>query len=151
MLIFIFRHTTIKTFFLSVLAGVLLTIISGLILVFNHSNEETTLLSFMILYYVIFAILALSILKINSRQAIQGIGLNLFLFMTPFIPLIFLALYKASRYRDLYNQEEYFFDDPEKKALYFLIAEITGSVILLILIQPLFKKLYRKWYSAPEE
>jgi hypothetical protein len=148
MLVFIFRHTTYKTFFLSVLTAILLTIISALMLALNHSNEETTLLSFMILYYVVFAILALSIFKINTRKGIQGIGLNLFMFMTPFIPLIFLALYRANQY---YNANDYLPEDMERKALHFLIAEITGSVILLILIQPLFKKLYRKWYSAPEE
>ena len=151
MLVFIFRHSTIKTFFLSVLTGVLLTIISGIILVFNHSYEETTLLSFMILYYVIFAILALSIFKTNLRKAAQGIGLNLFLFTTPFIPLIFVALNEARYYNYSYQLNEYQVRDTALTALYYLIAEIAGSVILVILIQPLFKKLYRKWYAAPEE
>ena len=151
MLVFIFRHSTIKTFFLSILTGVLLTIISGIILVFNHSYEETTLLSFMILYYVFFAILALSIFKTDLRKAAQGIGLNLFLFTTPFIPLIFVALNEARYYNYSYHLNEYQVRDPALTALYYLIAEIAGSVILLILIQPLFKKLYRKWYAAPEE
>lgn len=151
LLVFIFRHSTVKTYFLSVLAGVLLAIMLGLILVFNPRNEETTLLSFMILYYVVFAIMALSIFKTNIRKAAQGIGLNLFLFATPFIPLIFFALYKASQKSELYSENDYIFNDAEKTARYFLIAEIAGSLILLILIQPLFKKLYRKWYSAPGE
>lgn len=150
LLVFIFRHTTVKTFFLSLLTGVLLVIISGLILVFNYNEDETILLSFMILYYVIFAILALSIFKINTRKAIQGISLNLFLLMTPFVPLIFVALTWARRYRYAYNINEERVS-AETMAVYTLIAEIAGSVILLILIQPLFKKLYRKWYSAPEE
>jgi hypothetical protein len=150
LLVFIFRHSTVKTFFLSVLTGILLTIISGLILVFNRSSEETTLLSFMILYYVVFAILALSILKTNTRKASQGIGLNLFLFATPFIPLIFVALNFARHYGDSFNINEPRID-AETMTLFYLIAEIAGSVILLILIQPLFKKLYRKWYSSTEE
>ena len=150
MLVFIFRHSTVKTFFLSVLTGVLLTIISGVIMVFNRSNQETTLLSFMILYYAVFAILALSIFKTNTRKAAQGIGLNLFLFATPFIPLIFTALNWARRYSDLYDINEPRIDS-ETMTKYYFIAEIAGSVILLILIQPLFKKLYRKWYSSPEE
>jgi hypothetical protein len=151
MLVFIFRHSTIKTFFLSVLTGVLLTIISGLILVIFNDNEEITVLSFMILYYIVFAILALSIFRTNVRNAAQGIALNLFLFMTPFVPLIFTALNRAMKYRNGYAINNYGHSDAEKNALYFLIAEIVGPVILLILIQPLFKKLYRKWYSAPEE
>jgi hypothetical protein len=150
MLVFIFRHSTVKTFFLSVLTGVLLTIISGLIMVFDRGTEGSTLLSFMILYYAVFAILAFSIFKTNTRKAAQGIGLNLFLFSTPFIPLIFVALNWARRYSDQYNINEPLID-AETMAKYYLIAEIAGSVILLILIQPLFKKLYRKWYSSPEE
>ena len=151
MLVFIFRHSTVKTFFLSVLTGVLLTIISGLILVIFSGNEEITVLSFMILYYILFAILALSIFKTNIRKAAQGIALNLFLFMTPFVPLIFTALNRAMQYRNEYAINDYGHSDAETNALYFLIAEIVGSVILVILIQPLFKKLYRKWYSSPEE
>jgi hypothetical protein len=113
-------------------------------------GDEVTALSFMIVYYIVFAILALSIFKTDMRKAIQGIGLNLFLFATPFVPLIFVALSEArnyNRYPDTVYEER----DPAQTALYFLIAEIVGSVILVILIQPLFKKVYRKWYSAPEE
>ncbi len=148
MLVFIFRHSTAKTFFLSVLAAVLLIIISGLVMVVTR-GEEVSIYSFMILYYAVFAALALSIFKTNIRRAIQGIGLNLFLFVTPFIPLIFVALNETKRYT--YELNNYEVRDTEQTALYYLIAEIAGSLILVILIQPLFIKLYRKWYSAPEE
>ncbi len=149
MLVFIFRHSTVKTFFLSVLAAVLLAILTGLLMVVSH-GDEVTALSFMIVYYVVFAILGLSIFKTDIRKAIQGIGLNLFLFSTPFVPLIFVALNEARKY-NFYPDKVYEERDPAQTAYYFLIAEIVGSVILVILIQPLFKKLYRKWYSAPEE
>jgi hypothetical protein len=151
MLVFIFRHSTVKTFFLSVLAAVLLAILTGLLMVISQ-GDEVTALSFMIVYYVAFAILGLSIFKTDIRKAIQGIGLNLFLFVTPFVPLIFVAFNEA-RYYNRYSDSLRVYEerDPAQTALYFLIAEIAGSVILLILIQPLFKKLYRKWYSAPEE
>ena len=152
MLVFIYRHSTAKTFFLSVLTAVLLTIITGLLMVISQ-GDEVTMLSFMIVYYVVFAVLALSIFKTGIRKAVQGIGLNLFLFATPFIPLIFFALNEARRYnRYSYPAENDFaVRDPGQAVLYYLIAEIAGLVILVILIQPLFKKLYRKWYSAPEE
>ena len=151
MLVFIFRHSTAKTFFLSVLTAVLLAIITGLLMVISQ-GDEASVLSFMIVYYVVFGVLALSIFKTGIRKAVQGIGLNLFLFATPFIPLIFVALNEARRHnRYLYTKNEYRLSDPQQTALYYLIAEIAGSVILVILIQPLFKKLYRKWYSAPEE
>ena len=107
-------------------------------------------MSLMILYYAIFAILALSIFKTNTRKAAQGIGLNLFLFATPFIPLIFTALAWARRYSDSFDINEPRIDS-ETMSKYYFIAEIAGPVILLILIQPLFKKLYRKWFASPEE
>lgn len=151
MLVFIYRHTTTKTFFLSVLTAVLLAIATGLLLVISQ-GDESSVFSFMIVYYIVFAILGLSIFKSDLRKAIQGIGLNLFLFATPFIPLVFVALNESRYYsRYLYSLNAYEQRDPAKTALYFLIAEIAGSVILLVLIQPLFRKLYRKWYAAPEE
>ncbi len=150
LLVFIFRHSTAKTFFLSVLAAVLLTILTGLLLIFSQ-GDETTVLSFIVIYYAVFAVLALSIFKAKVRNAVQGIGLNLFLFMTPFIPLVFVALNIAMHERYSYATQEYEEIDSVERALYVLIAEIAGAVILLILIQPLFKRLYRKWYSSPEE
>jgi hypothetical protein len=76
MLVFIFRHSTYKTFFLSVLTAVLLFIISGLLLVLSSGYEETSLYSFMIVYYAVFAGLALSIFVTKTRKAVQGIGLR---------------------------------------------------------------------------
>ena len=145
LLVFIFRHSTVKTFFLSVLTAVLLMIITGLLMVMSNGNE-TSVLSFMIVYYLIFAIIALSIFAAKVRNAIQGISLNLFLFATPFIPLIFVALNEAIKQRQSYIIKT----QVDNSTLYFLIAEIAGSVILLVLLEPLFRKLYRKWYAAPE-
>lgn len=150
LLVFIFRHSTAKTFFLSVLTAVLLVIITGLaVLIFR--DDETSVLSFIIVYYVVFAIAALSIFSSAVRRAVQGIGLNLFLFMTPFIPLIFVALYIASQPGRYYNPEGLDYVEPVNRDIYYLTAEIAGGILLLILLQPLFKKLYRKWYAAPEE
>jgi len=149
MLVFIFRHSTTKTFFLSLLTAVLLMIVTGLMMVIGR-GDEISVYSFMIFYYIVFAALGLSIFSSTVRRVAQGIGLNLFLFATPFIPLIFVALNRARSY-GYYTDNEYRMYDAERTAMYYLVAEIAGSVILLILIQPLFKKLYRKWYSAPEE
>lgn len=151
MLVFIFRHSTAKTFFLSVLVAVLLVIISGLILVVFSPGEEQTMLSFILLYYVVFAVLALSIFGTKLRRAAQGIGLNLFLYMTPFIPLLLVALKKSMDYKYAYVDTVNAYPDPAKTALYLLMAEIGGGLLLLLLLQPLFKKLYRKWYASPEE
>ena len=150
LLVFIFRHSTVKTFFLSVLTAVILFIITGLMMIMSYNSTEISVLSFMIVYYAIFVALALSIFGVKVRRAIQGIGLNLCLFMTPFIPLIFVALNEAMKYRR-YNESGYIVKpEIDNTRLYFLIAEIAGSILFLALLEPLFRKLYRKWYAAPE-
>jgi hypothetical protein len=74
----------------------------------------------------------------------------LFLFATPFIPLIFVALNEAIKQRRYYAPGYIVKPEVSNFALYLLIAEITGGVILIILLEPLFRKLYRKWFAAPE-
>ena len=76
------------------------------------------------------------------------IEVNIFLFMTPFIPLVFVALNQAL-HRNRYNNEVYEISN-DNYSLYYLIAEIGGGILLLVLLEPVFRKLYRKWYAAPE-
>jgi MFS family permease len=148
LLVFIFRHSTVKTFFLSLLTAVILAIFTGLILVASR-GDETSVLSFIIIYYLIFVIAAFTINAAKIRTALQGIALNLFVFMTAFMPVVFVAVNEANRYRN-YQQLDYQQRDIHNTALYFFIAEITGAVILLVLLELVFRKLYRKWYAAPE-
>jgi len=117
-------------------------------LVMSNGNE-TSIFSFIIVYYIVFLVLAVSINALKVRNAIQGIGLNLFVFMTPFMSLVFLTLNEVRRY-SYYDLQGYHSRDPALTALYYLIAEIAGSVIFLILLEPLFRRLYRKWFAAPE-
>ena len=148
LLVFIFRHSTAKTFFLSLLAAVVLVIFTGLIMVVSNGSESTVF-SFMILYYLVFVLMALSIYNAKIRTAIQGIALNLFMFMTPFIPLVFVAL-NESMERHRYYEPRYR-EEVSNTALYIFIAEIAGGLILLVLLELLFRKLYRKWYAAAED
>ncbi|MGC4101755.1 hypothetical protein [Ferruginibacter sp.] len=149
LLVFIFRHSTAKTFFLSLLAAVILSVFTGLMLVMSQ-GDEVAVLSFMVVYYIVFAITAFTINTATVRTALQGIGLNLFVFMTPFMPLVFVALNEArTRYR-YYDYTYLQTEKPHNTALYLFIAEIAGAVILLILLETVFRKLYRKWYAAPE-
>jgi hypothetical protein len=151
LLVFIFRHSTVKTFFLSLLAAVIVMIFTGLLIVMSN-GEETTVLSFIVIYYLVFGAIAITIFSARTRKAIQGIGLNLFVFMTPFIPIVFVALNESMKYRRYYEPgyNDRLVTEPVNTALYFLIAEIAGSVIFLVLIELLFRKLYRKWYAAAE-
>jgi hypothetical protein len=149
LLIFIFRHSTVKTFFLSVLTAVVLSILTGLFMVFARGESEITFMSFLVVYYLVFAGIALTTFRAKVRTAVHGIAINLFIFATPFIPLLFVALNEAIHRRNRYSNP-YNISEPHNTELYFLIAEIVGTVLLLVLLEPLFKKLYRKWFAAPE-
>ncbi len=152
LLVFIFRHSTAKTFFLSLLTAVVFAILTGLFMLLSYNESEISVLSFIVVYYVVFGAIALSTFGATARRAFQGIAINLFVFMTPFIPLVFVGLNEAIHYRNRYNtyEEQLQIVEVRNTALYFLIAEIAGIVMLLVLLELLFKKLYRKWFAAPE-
>lgn len=153
LMVFIFRHSTVKTFFLSLLTAVILFIFSGLLMLISYNGDETTVYSLMIVYYLIFTAIALSGFGAKVRRVIQGIGINLCFFMTAFIPMIFVALNHAMDRKDYYERavDNSTTNLIDHYYLYLHIAEIGGSVLLLVLIEPVFRKLYRKWYAAAED
>lgn len=146
LLVFIFRHSTVKTFFLSLLATVILSILTSLFIVMTSGNVDTLFILF-ILYFIIFAILGFSTISAKTRSIIQGIGLNLFLFGLPFMPLVITAYYFEIKDREN-RYGNYIYTD---RTPYYIAAEIIGFALLLILIEPLFKRLYKAWYATPEE
>ncbi len=148
LLLFIFRHSTVKTFFLSLLTSVVLAILTGLFMLADYSSEETSLLSFIVVYYIVFGAVALTTFGAGIRRAVQGIGINIFMFMTPFMPLVFLALDEAMHRYSYYDVK--YTERPRHTAMDYFIAELIGAIVLIVLIELLFKKLYRKWYAAPE-
>lgn len=153
LLIFIFRNSTVRTFFLTLLTVVLLMIFTGLLMVGLRNPEGTSLLGILIFYYLIFAAITFSITSTGRRTAIQGIGLNLFFFMTPFVPLLLTAYYiQSTRWDSDYPYSYRHHDWPGglSETDLMMIAEVSGVVLGLLLIQFLFRKLYRKWYALPE-
>ena len=145
LLVFIFRHSTKKTFFLSVLTAVVLAIITSLIIVML-GGSETSFFILMILYFVTFAVMGFSVSAAKTRTVFQGIGLNFFLFALPVIPLLLTSFY----FERIANQNIY--DGIYTyRVQYYFYAEIIGFILLLVLIEPVFKKLYTLWYSSPEE
>lgn len=151
LLVFIFRHSTVKAFFLSILTCIVLTILSALFLAFAHGTEGQTVLSLCIGYYILFLVATLLGTKGNTRSTITGIALNITTFFTFIIPLLGTLLYYEGLdklYRHLPDYPSGYYETKERVLL---IAEIGGIVIFLILLQPLFKQLYRNWFSKPEE
>jgi hypothetical protein len=146
LLLFVFRHTTVKTFFLTALTGVVLAILSGLFIGLTNGREKS-IFSLMITYYIIFTIIAFSIFPSKTRSTFKGIALNIFLLGLPVIPLITTALYFAINDYRYYDGGYQYID----RTAYYVIAEIIGFILVAILIEPLFKKLYRAWYANAEE
>jgi MFS family permease len=152
LLVLIYRHTTRRTFFLSLLTSVVLTILTGLFLAMSASSESG-FFTWLIIYFIVFALLASTIINSEQRNVISGIGLNLLVFITAFMPLVATAAY----YNYLHNKYE-FRDEPgiydrifKYEALHYFMAEIGGFILLLVLLATLYQKAYRKWYSLPEQ
>jgi len=145
LLVFIFRHSTKKTFFLSILTGVVLAIITSLFVVMVVGKEQSFLI-LMILYFIAFAVIGFSVSAAKTRTVFQGIGLNFFLFALPIMPFLLTAFYFQNI---IYNEVES--DIYLNRMQYYFYAEVVGFIFLLVLIEAVFKKLYRNWYSLPEE
>lgn len=150
LLVYVFRHTTVRTFFLTLLSSILLLVLTSLFSAFFNIGSTTGWIIF-ISYYALFFLLSLMAINNNKRKLVTGIALNLTVSVTAFIPMVVVSLYysilrQQSDYKDLYTEEFH-----EHQRLHFLYAEIIGAVLLLVLVETLFKFLYRKWYAAPEQ
>jgi uncharacterized membrane protein len=146
MLLFTFRHTTARTFFLTLLTAIILSVLTSLMVAFT-GDSEAQVLSMIILYFMVSLGVALTAFRNKRRRAITGIAINLVLWLLPFIPLCAVALYYAGMdLSDRADYERYYFERP----YYLLLAEVFGFLLLLAMIGPFFHRIYRKWYPAPE-
>ena len=152
LLVLIYRHTTRRTFFLSLLAAVVLTIVTALFIAMAPYSENAFYI-WIIAYFILFIIISSFIWNSRNRNVISGISLNLLVFMTPFMPLIVTALYYESL-RDIYR----FHGDPEQyevlfknAELHFFLSEIGGFVLLALLLATVYQQAFKKWYALPEQ
>ena len=152
LLVFIYRHSSRKTFFLSLLAGVLLLIFTMLFVV--ATTHEGNMSGWYIFYFVIFSLISSIIFFKKTRGVFSGIALNLALFMVPLVPFTIVNLYY------FYLHERY--DSPpydtitslyvfRNEELHYFLAEIGGFVLLLALVATVIQKAYRRWYALPEQ
>ncbi|OQP62841.1 hypothetical protein A3860_26375 [Niastella vici] len=149
LLIFIFRHSTVRAFFLSLLTGVLLVIFSALLFSFSHFDEIAVYAMFVI-YVFLFFIFSLAAWANKKRFAITGIGINLFVFIITILPIVIVGWCRAIARNRHYKQVDTPFDPKGIWDHYFLYAEIGGSLLLLVLLATYIHKVYRRWYSLPE-
>ena len=144
LLFFAFRHSTTKTFFLSLLAAVVLSILTALFMAFSY-RSEAAFFGWVIFYFFLFLVISLSVWRNKTRNVVTGISINLFLFLIPLIPLCIVSYY----YTTLdYPYYEGFYENKER---HLFLAEIGGLVLLLVLIPTYIQAAYRRWYSSPEE
>ncbi len=145
LLVFIFRHSTVKTFFLTLLTACVICLLTALFIALSNSRA-TGLLFSMIFYFVCFLGISLMAWQTRIRSVAVGIGINLFVAMLTFMPMIIVgfayAVYDESRD---YNQVT-----EDNRHIWMFIAEIAGPVILLMAIPTIIHKLYRRWYALPE-
>jgi len=140
LLLFSFRHSTARTFFLSLLSAVVLSVLTALLLAFSRSDENT-FFAFTFFYFLSFVLMSVKIFSSRRRSLMNGIALNLAFWMLPFMPLLCVAWYYAGR------NWYYGLEDDERLHLHY--AEFAGPMLLLIAIFFFFHGAYRKWYAAP--
>lgn len=150
-LIFVFRHSTTKTFFVSLLVGILLTILTAAIIAFSRGSSASTILWFILSYITLFTVISTLIFKEHVRQIINGIALNLFTLSIYWLPFILVGI----AYESFINQPAY--DSPlrfaydRNRETAFLVAEIVSPILFCILIVTFIHKAYKKWYAFAEE
>lgn len=148
LLILVFRHSTVRTFFLTLLAGILLTIFTALVLSFSHINEITFFI-WLIAYTILFFAGSLVTWSNKKRKAVTGILINLFVLIVTAFPVLFVGCYynwKREQYSNRLVSE-----DLSYMQAYFFYAEIGGALLLLALLVTYIGKVYRRWYSLPED
>jgi len=153
LLVFIYRHTTIRTFFLSLLSVFVITLLSSIILAIAFRSVGDPFLLILI-YYVLFGLIALVGLRSRTRNVIAGIALNIFVFCTPFIPLVATAYYYWQlRFSYRYDSSHPGYDPTlfDNETIHYFYAELGGIPFFLLLIDLAFRKLYRNWYAKPEQ
>ncbi len=150
LLVTIYRHTTRRTFFLSLLTSVVLTILTSLLLAMQASSETAFFISLQV-YFVLFALAAFTIKSSRTRNVIPGIAFNLLVFLTPFMPLVVTASYYSileEKHFEKWEEKAHLFRNQE---LHYFLAEASGFILLLFLLTTLYQSAYRRWYALPQQ
>ncbi|MFM2284854.1 MAG: hypothetical protein RLZZ543_351 [Bacteroidota bacterium] len=151
LLVFNFRHSTPRAFFLSLLTSILLSILTGLILAFSGGSENSIFSSYFF-YFMLFGLMAIGVIQSQTRSVINGIAINIFSWLIYFLPLVITTMYYnglRNDYNEMNIPYQSFDSDAMERAIFY--SEIIGLILFLIAIPTLLHRLYRKWYALPEE
>lgn len=149
--VFIFRHSTVKAFFLSILTCIVLLILTALLLAFSHNSDIESVYIICLVYYLLFVAGTLIGNSRHIRSTLTGIALNIITFFTFLVPIIAVQLYYEGQDKLYRHDLKYPPGYHETKNNVELFTEIGSIVLFLILLQPVFKRLYRSWFAKPEE
>lgn len=150
-LIFIFRHSTTKTFFVSLLIGILLTILTATIIAFMRVGKESSVLWFIFGYIFLFTVFGALVFQANVRKIVHGIALNLFTLSIYWLPLLLVAIaYESFIYQPAYDSPLRFIYERNKE-IAFNIAEFACPILFCILLVTFIHKAYKKWFALAEE
>jgi hypothetical protein len=150
LLVFIFRHTTTKIFFLSLLTSIILLILTSLIISFSNASESSVP-GWLIFYSILFLCGSIFTWKSKKRNIISGISINLFTILLSFIPLIVTGYYYANL-REAYRVTDKPFPIPSEIVTQHLFySELLGLLLFLITLPIFIHNVYRKWYALPEQ
>jgi hypothetical protein len=148
LLVFVFRHSTVRTFFLSLLTAAVISLLSALILAWIADVVMNFFIVVTVWFCVFFASTVL-LWTAKTRNVVLGIGINLFVWMVGFMPLVLVSLYyEILRQR----REERGSDETYPEMGYWMdVAEFVGPLLLLVLVGTYIHKVYRRWYGLPGE
>lgn len=147
LLLLIFRHTSPKSFFLTILVGFIIFILNVVFFVVVRIEDSEVMLLLYLVYFIGFSIIGSSIFNSKVKSLIKIIALNLSVMMYTFLPFI-LAFLEYELFHKVQYNYTYTYTRPESLLLKY---EIGTSLLFILLLFFFYNKLYKKWYSLPDE
>lgn len=154
-ILFSFRTTRLKQWFMAIIGIGLLSVLLSLIVLGFH-NEEQAIPALLLAIWAIVLFFALRFIYKQGPKIISGIFLNWVFWFMPFvIPLVFVLLYEATD-TDCYEAYQQGLPCPPDKPIHRWIAQNWdiingGNVVLILLLLLVYVGLVRKWQANPEE
>jgi hypothetical protein len=134
MLLFMFRHSNAKAFFLSLLSTFILFLITLVMMFAFKMDFEEDIATLLIVYSGICLAIGLTIFIDKRKSLAKMIALNMFYMGTIFIPM--LIAYKLDKD---WLKENY------------TSVEVFTFIAMLILMIFMYRPLYQRWYTLPDE
>lgn len=147
--IFAFRHCHTKPYFVSYLTAFLLVAITSVFMAISNVASTSSILIVLLIYFVAFLSIAFSVFYTKKRNNIQIIATNITLFVFPFIPYLITILYLTIKQEGTIGEEYERISQQMSSCM--AICEVLGVLLLLAVIEFVYKKIYAQWLSMPEE